>query len=313
MVRTIGAASVAGLEVRRVRVEVSIRRGTPMIQIVGLAQSAVREGCERIRAAATQLGLHVPGLRITVNLAPADIPKQGSAFDLPITLGILAAAGEIPMTRIEGSVIMGELGLDGALRPVRGALPIALHAARDPAVTRLILPLSNVREASVAPIEVLGADSLGQLIRYLKVGAALPDTPPPEARTSERRSGGLGLESVRGQGAAKRALEIAAAGSHNLLLIGPPGSGKSMLAARLPGLLPPLDPAEILDVSMVASVAGLLHDGRLTERRPFRSPHHATSVAAMVGGGLHARPGEVSLAHKGVLFLDELPEFGGIM
>jgi len=253
------------------------------------------------------MGLSLPPKRITVNLAPADLAKEGSHFDLPIALGLLVSMGAIAADAIQGYLALGELALDGAILPVSGVLPAAVAAASRE--LGLICPAPCGGEAAWLgdDIEILAPASLLALVNHFSGHQVLS---PPAPRVVEQPAGYPELADIKGQETAKRALEIAAAGGHNLLLIGPPGAGKSMLAARVPGLLPPLDPAEILEVSMIASVAGLLHDGRLTERRPFRNPHHATSVAAMVGGGPHARPGEISLAHKGVLFLDELPEFG---
>ena len=315
------SAAVMGLEVRPVSVEVSLVKGTPIIQIVGLAQSAVREGRERIRAAAAQLGLHVPGLRITVNLAPADLPKTGAALDLPIMLGILCAKGDLPQDALEGTLAVGELGLDGSLRSIRGALPIALFAAANPGVERLLLPAANLREASAAEgIALGGSDSLTDILAALNGDVPLrgPAALLPAAGRTDRtetggrpRNGGFDLSAVKGQPVAKRALEIAAAGGHNLLLSGCPGSGKTSLARCLPGLLPALDVREAVDVTAIHSVAGLLADGSGLERvRPFRAPHHSISEAGLIGGGSRPRPGEASLAHHGVLFLDELPEFG---
>ena len=314
MVVSVRSAAVTGIDVRAVRVEVSITRGTPMIQIVGLAQSAVREGRERIRAAAAQLGLHVPGLRIIVNLAPADVPKTGASLDLPIILGILCAAGDLPESALRSSLVVGELGLDGCLRSIRGALPIALHAAASDDVERLIVPAANLREAGAAEgIDVRGSDSLAAVLDALNGRSNLPgpDSLSPSSEGVATVAGASDLAAVRGQAAAKRALEIAAAGGHNLLLAGSPGSGKTSLARCLPGLLPSLSIAEAVEVTAIHSVSGLIPDGGgLNRTRPFRAPHHTISEAGLIGGGSLPRPGEASLAHRGVLFLDELPEFG---
>ncbi|HEX4042029.1 MAG TPA: YifB family Mg chelatase-like AAA ATPase, partial [Xanthobacteraceae bacterium] len=294
-----------GIEAREVEAQVTIASGLPAFTIVGLPDKAVGESRERVRAALTSMGLALPPKRITVNLAPADLLKEGSHFDLPIGLGLLAAMGVLPAEEIEGYVALGELSLDGALLPVAGVLPAALAALQ--ANRGLICPAACGGEAAWASgLEILAPPSLLALVNHFKGSQILS---PPEPKLAEMQSSPLDLKDIKGQETAKRALEVAAAGGHNLLMIGPPGAGKSMLAARLPSILPPLAPAELLEVSMVASVAGEIKGGALTNRRPFRAPHHSASMPALVGGGLHARPGEVSLAHHGVLFLDELPEF----
>jgi len=280
-----------------------------MLVIVGLAPGAARECGERIRAAASRAGLRLPGLRITVNLAPADLPKSGAAFDLPIVAAILAAAGEVPGDALDGLAALGELGLDGGIRSVRGVLPVALCCAADPQVATLIVPGVNLTEAAMATgLDVRGATSLAEFVGYLRGGRSLPVCRPRGARTPRPQDSDL--RDVNGQGVAKRVLEIAAAGGHHLLFIGEPGCGKTMLARRLPGLLPPLGAAEAIEASTVHSVAGLLDPGEgLLTRRPFRAPHHTATAAGLVGGGMPLRPGEASLAHHGVLFLDELGEF----
>ncbi len=282
-----------------------IAGGLPAFLIVGLADKTVGEARERVRAALTAMGLALPPKRILVNLAPADILKEGSHFDLPIALGVLAAMDVLPFEEVAGYAALGELSLDGSLLPVSGVLPAAIGASHQE--IGLICPAAQGGEAAWAGrIEVLAAPDLLSLLNHFRGHQVLT---PPEPAGLAQGTPSPDLAGVRGLETARRALEIAAAGGHNLLLVGAPGAGKSMLAARLPGLLPDLTPAEALEVSMVHSVAGLLQDGRLVTRPPFREPHHGASQAALAGGGIRARPGEMSLAHRGVLFLDELPEF----
>ncbi|WP_323760744.1 YifB family Mg chelatase-like AAA ATPase [Maricaulis sp.] len=302
-------ASVAfhGSEARIVDVQVQVAGGSqPIFSIVGLADKAVAESRERVRAAFSALGLSLPSKRLIVNLAPADQPKEGAHFDLPIAIGVLAELDILPKDVAEDYLAFGELGADARIRSAPGALPaaVAAHASGR----ALICPESCGPEAAWAggDLAILAPATLIQLINHFK-GSQVLDRPAPGELIEAGPD--VDLKQVKGQEGAKRALEIAAAGHHNLLMIGPPGSGKSMLAERLPGLLPPLTAPELLDVSMIHSVAGLLERGRLTRNRPFRAPHHSASMAAMVGGGSRARPGEASLAHRGVLFLDELPEF----
>src|SRR5262247_3621702 len=306
MVQRVATVAFEGIEARAVDVQVQMAPGLPAFNVVGLADKAVSEARERVRAALVASGLPLPARRITVNLAPADLPKEGSHYDLPIALGLMAAIGAIPSDALSGFTVLGELGLDGSIAPVAGVLPAAIGAnARGEG---LICPAACGAEAAWASPdqEIVAASSLIQLANHFK-GTQVLARPQPKVRSSDAAP--LDLKEIKGQESAKRALEVAAAGGHNMLMIGPPGSGKSMLAARLPGILPPLSPAEALEVSMVHSLAGQLADGRLLRTRPFRDPHHSASLPALVGGGLRVRPGEVSLAHLGVLFLDELPEF----
>jgi magnesium chelatase family protein len=295
----------SGIEAVPVEVQVQISSGLPAFLVVGLPDKAVGEARERVRAALTSMGLALPPRRVLINLAPADLLKEGSHFDLPIAIGVLTAMEVLPGEDVAAYAALGELSLDGSLNPVAGVLPAAIAASeRD---LGLICPASEGGEAAWAGrIEVLAPSDLLSLINHFRGLQVL--TPPDPAGVAE--AGKVpDLADVRGMETARRALEIAAAGGHNLLLIGAPGSGKSMLAARLPGVLPDLTPMEALEVSTIHSVAGMLDGGRLVMRPPYREPHHSASQAALTGGGHRARPGEVSLAHRGVLFLDELPEF----
>jgi magnesium chelatase family protein len=305
MAATVATVAYLGLEARAVEVQVQLSSGLPRFTIVGLADKAVAESRERVRAALAAIGLALPPKVITVNLSPADLPKEGSHYDLPIALCLLAAIGATDAETLSHYVAVGELCLDGRITVSPGVLLAALHAsALDKG---LICPVAQGSEASWAgELEVLAAPDLLALLAHLKGTSLLAPPPPAEADVP---GGGPDLCQVKGQEVAKRALEIAAAGGHNLLMSGPPGAGKSLLAACLPGILPPLQPSEALEVSMVASVAGELNGGKIRRRRPFRAPHHSASMPALVGGGLRVRPGEISLAHLGVLFLDELPEF----
>ena len=306
MVVRVATVAFEGIEARPVDVQVGIHSGNVVFTIVGLGDKAVAESRERVRSALLASGLAMPAKRITVNLAPADLPKEGSHYDLPIALGIMAAIGAIPADMLSSYLVLGELALDGTVTAVAGALPAAISAnARG---LGLICPRASGPEAAwaAADLDVLAPVSLIQLANHFK-GTQVMARPQPAVR----RLGGAmpDLRDIKGQESAKRALEIAAAGGHALLLNGPPGAGKSMLASRLPSILPPLTPAELLETSLIHSVAGALAAGELTDRRPYRAPHHSASMPALVGGGAQARPGEISLAHNGVLFLDELPEF----
>ena len=306
MVTRVQTVAFQGIEAVPVDVQVQIAPGHPAFLLVGLPDKAVRESGERVHAALYASGLSLPPKRITVNLAPADLPKEGSHYDLPIALGLMAALGAIPSDALDGYMAVGELGLDGRLAATPGVLPAAIAAAsRD---LGIICAEAAGPEAAWAgdDIEIIAPQSLLALVNHLG-GYQLCSR--PQAMRRVERAGLPDLSEVRGQEVARRALEVAAAGGHNLLMVGPPGAGKSMLASRLPSILPPLSPRELLDVSMIQSIAGELADGALSDRRPFRQPHHSASMAALVGGGLKIRPGEASLAHNGVLFLDELPEF----
>jgi magnesium chelatase family protein len=303
-VRCVGLVGVTG---HLIEVEADLAPGLPAVVLTGLPDAALHEARDRVRAAVVNSGQTWPNRRITVNLQPATLPKHGSGFDLAIACALLAGAGELPPAPMEGVVVLGELGLDGTVRPIRGVLPMVAAAARA-GITRVVVPLANAREATVVPaVSVRAVDTLGRLVDFVRGAGPLLD-PPPVAPVPDRS--GPDLADVAGQGMGRRGIEVAAAGGHHIALFGPPGAGKTMLAERLPSVLPELDDDAALEVTALQSIAGVLpDDGRLVRRPPFQAPHHSASLAALVGGGSGlARPGALSLAHRGVLFLDEAPE-----
>jgi magnesium chelatase family protein len=307
MTSRVATVAFQGVEGVLIDCQAQFTGGQAAFTVVGLPDKAVGESRERVRAALHSIGLALPGKRLVINLSPADLPKEGSHYDLPIALALLSALGVIPPDFLQSYAVMGELALDGSLLPVSGALPAAMTAHAHG--LGLICPKASGAEAAWAgeAVDILAPETLIQLINHVKGTQVLRR---PEARLQEKVPALPDLSDIKGQEAAKRALEVAAAGGHHMLMVGPPGAGKSMLAQRLPSILPPMEAREMLDVSMIASLSGELRDGQLSRARPFRAPHHSASMPALVGGGLRAKPGEMALAHHGVLFLDELPEFG---
>lgn len=297
-----------GIDVIDIECQVQISNGLPAFNIVGLPDKAVAESKERIRAALHAMGLSLPPKRLTINLAPADVAKEGAHFDLPIALGLLIAMNTLPSDCLEDNIVLGELSLDGRISPVNGCLPAAIHAVGQN--KNIICPESCGAEASWAgDLDVIAPPTLIALVNHLKGTNLLPPVKAEAIKTAQHAPTHIDMQDVKGQETAKRALEIAAAGGHNILMSGPPGAGKSMLAERLPTILPPLSPKEALNVSMIHSLSGALPEEGLMTTRPYRDPHHSASLPALIGGGQKAKPGEISLAHRGVLFLDEFPEF----